>query len=58
MRHDRPADEEEIEVTPEMIEAGLDRMYDLPEPLVSGDIRSALAAAYRAMRTEETSKPH
>jgi hypothetical protein len=44
------APEQEIEVTPEMIEAGLATLYefDITEPFES-EMREAVAAVYRAM---------
>ena len=50
--HDRGAGapEAEIEITPEMIEAGLEALYSFPitEPFES-EMREAVAAVYRAM---------
>lgn len=47
IRRDRPADEiEEIEVTPAMIEAGINEMR---EHHYEGDVRYMLESVYRAM---------
>lgn len=52
---DRPAiaqaDESEIEITPEMIEAGIDKLYDLPELLGPSreELGEALKCAFHAM---------
>jgi hypothetical protein len=40
-----------------MIEAGLDRLPELPGLLHLGDIRAALADAYRVMRGVEKNMP-
>jgi hypothetical protein len=42
----------EIEVTPEMIDAGVDCLFDMTRELLGpspDELRAALAAAYRAM---------
>jgi hypothetical protein len=48
---DRPATECEIEVTPAMIEAGVDVFYDLPELLGPGEeaLKEAVKLAFLAM---------
>lgn len=58
MEPDRPADDtNEIEITPEMIEAGYDAMFDDPM-FPDGGFRNALALGFRAMlrtQSEQTS---
>ena len=56
MKPDRPATRgiapgtEKIEVTPEMIEAGIDRLFELPELIVPMELLpEALKAAFCAM---------
>jgi hypothetical protein len=48
----------EIEITPEMIEAGLEALYRFPiEDPFESEMRKAVAAVYRAMVSRSTRTP-
>jgi hypothetical protein len=57
---DRPAPApDEIEVTPEMIEAGFEEFfagYEITEPTDMNEVRRAVAAIYRAMHAQRLSE--
>ena len=55
---DRPTLTDEIEITPEMIEAGLSELWnhDITEPRES-EMREAVRAVYFAMRTSREQTP-